>query len=255
MMSKDLQRANDNPAALRRRLPLVALLLSLAAIVAVAGLIVGVAWFALSAMKSTDVYRMAWEKVRGDPQVIQALGEPLVEGWLASGEIRTENDRGTANISFGISGPKGSATVLVTGVRSESVWALASLKIQVLNQPEALVLVAPVATPEAERKNAPSSRTLNDTAWNAKLANIPSKSLSHASRELVLRGKSHDYIRSIFGEPTEIRTASFEELRYGQPAKLPYHDEQWIFRRPMGHLFVYFQNELVVYAAEEWSDF
>jgi hypothetical protein len=251
----DDQLTNDRPGLQRRKLPALMIFLSLVAVIAVVALIVGMAWLAVSAMKKTDIYRLAWERVRNDPQVTQALGEPLAEGWLASGEIRTEDEKGSADISFAISGPKGSATVHATGLRAESVWSLASLKVILPNQPEALVLVAPAVTPETSRKTDPSGRPLDDTVWNAKLANIQSKTLTHASRELMLSGKTRDYLRSIFGDPTEIRTASFEERRYSAPAKVPAFDEQWIYRRQMGHLLLYFQNGLVVCAVEEWSDF
>lgn len=247
-------RAEENLTVPRRKLPMVGLLLSLVAVVAVTGAIVGIAYLAMTAMKTTDVYQLAWTKVRLDPQVIEALGEPVAEGLLASGEVHTDNDRGGAEISFDISGPKGAASVKAAGVRAESVWSLVSLKVVLPNRPEPLVLVAPDAMPEASAA-LPKGRQPDDTVWNARLANIPFKTLSHASRELELRGKSRDYIRSIFGEPTEIRTASFEQLKYGLPAKLSYHDEQWIYRRNMSHLMIFFQNELVIGAVEEWSDF
>lgn len=245
--------ADHSPRRSRRFL--ASLVIPLAAVLFIVGVMAGIAWVAMSLMRKTDVYQLAWEKVRNDPQVIATLGEPITEGWLASGELHTSDGSGSAEIAFDIAGPNGSASVSVSGTRAEGVWSLAAVKVLLNGKPDPLVLVAPTITPEAAPAGLPPGRQPEDTVWNARLANIPAKPLTHASRELELRGRSRDYVRSIFGEPTEIRTASFEKLRYGQPDQLPYYDEQWIYRRNMGHLLVFFQNDLTVLSVEEWSDF
>jgi len=41
-----------------------------------------------SAIKSTDVYKEALERAKADPAVIEALGSPIKDGFLVSGNNR-----------------------------------------------------------------------------------------------------------------------------------------------------------------------
>src|SRR6266513_4730507 len=60
-----------------------------------------------SAMKSTDVYKEALARAKADPAVIEALGSPLKDGLLLSGNTNVNGASGESNLSIPISGPKG----------------------------------------------------------------------------------------------------------------------------------------------------
>src|SRR5438034_3360727 len=70
-----------------------------------------------SAVKSSDVYKDALARAKTHPAVIEALGSPVTEGFLVSGNTNVNGASGEANLSIPVSGPKGKGTIYVA--RSE----------------------------------------------------------------------------------------------------------------------------------------
>jgi Cytochrome oxidase complex assembly protein 1 len=52
-----------------------------------------------SAMKSTDVYREALARAKADPAVIEALGSPIKDGFLVSGNTNVNGASGESNLA------------------------------------------------------------------------------------------------------------------------------------------------------------
>ena len=93
--------------------------------VAIAGGIAFVAFIifvVFAAMRSATPYQDAVARAKSDPRVIEALGSPVEPGWFMSGNIKTTNDTGSADISLSISGPKQSASVAVVGYKQGGRW-------------------------------------------------------------------------------------------------------------------------------------
>ena len=84
---------------------------------------------------------------------------------------------------------------------------------------------------------------------------VPFKSLTHASRKLLIEGWSPQQVELHFGGPKEKKKFGFMEPKYGVPKSLPESDEQWIYQEDMGHRLVFFHQGKVSLALEEWSDF
>ena len=80
-----------------------------------------------SMMKSSDAYQLALRTARAHPAVIAALGTPIEPGFLFSGSINVSGPSGNADISIGLSGPKGSGTVYCVAQKSTGVWAIRQL--------------------------------------------------------------------------------------------------------------------------------
>ena len=68
-----------------------------------------------SAMKSTDVYKEALARAKADPAVIEALGSPIKDGFLLSGNTNVNGASGESNLAIPISGPKGKGHNLRVG--------------------------------------------------------------------------------------------------------------------------------------------
>jgi hypothetical protein len=66
-----------------------------------------------STMKSTDVYREALARAKADPAVIEALGSPIEDGFLISGNTNVNGASGESNLAIPISGPKGKGIIYV----------------------------------------------------------------------------------------------------------------------------------------------
>jgi hypothetical protein len=80
-----------------------------------------------SAIKSTDVYKDALARAKADPAVIEALGSPITEGFLVSGNTNVNGASGEANLSIPISGPNGKATIYVATQKSLGRWSYSGL--------------------------------------------------------------------------------------------------------------------------------
>jgi Cytochrome oxidase complex assembly protein 1 len=80
-----------------------------------------------STVKSTDVYKDALARGKADPAVIEALGSPITEGFLVSGNTNVNGASGEANLSIPISGPNGKATIYVAAQKSLGRWSYSGL--------------------------------------------------------------------------------------------------------------------------------
>jgi Cytochrome oxidase complex assembly protein 1 len=95
------------------------------------GLVTSVVLIAFSAVKSTDVYKDAVARAKSHPAVIGALGSPITEGVLVSGNTNVNGASGEANLSIPISGPKGNGTVYVAAKKSLGRWNYSGLVLEI----------------------------------------------------------------------------------------------------------------------------
>jgi len=93
------------------------------------------------AMKSSDVYKDAVAIVKADETVIEALGTPIEEGLLISGNMNISGGAGNADISIPISGPKSDATIYVQAAKQSGQWEFYVLDVEVKNTGEIISLV------------------------------------------------------------------------------------------------------------------
>ena len=90
-----------------------------------------IALIVFSAMKSTDVYKDALARAEAHPSVIEALGSPIKEGFLVSGNTNVNGASGEANLSIPISGPKGKGTIYVAANKSLGRWNYSGLVVEI----------------------------------------------------------------------------------------------------------------------------
>ena len=84
-----------------------------------------------SAMKSTDVYKEALARAKADPAVIGALGSPIKDGFLMSGNTNVNGAAGESNLAIPISGPKGKGTIYVSANKALGQWNYSGLVVEV----------------------------------------------------------------------------------------------------------------------------
>ena len=84
-----------------------------------------------SAMKSTDVYKEALARAKADPSVIEALGSPIKDGFLLSGNTNVNGASGESNLAIPISGPKGNGTIYVSANKLLGRWNYSGLVVEV----------------------------------------------------------------------------------------------------------------------------
>ncbi|HEX8352214.1 MAG TPA: cytochrome c oxidase assembly factor Coa1 family protein [Pyrinomonadaceae bacterium] len=99
-------------------------------ILGLAALVGGIFFFAMSALKSSDVYRGALAIARDSPAAVERLGQPIKDGWLVKGNVRYEGERGNANLDIPVSGPKKSGTLRVWATTQGGEWTYEKLDLQ-----------------------------------------------------------------------------------------------------------------------------
>lgn len=110
-------------------------------IVLVVAVAAAIFFFAMSAVKSSEVYRRALEKARNDQAVIALLGQPVSDGLLVQGSIETTlRGEGHAKFQVPLSGPKNSGTLYVVALKvrdlyGDDEWHFETLEVEVTGQP------------------------------------------------------------------------------------------------------------------------
>jgi hypothetical protein len=76
------------------------------------GCIGGSVLMLINAIKGSEVYKVALERVQQSPEVQAKLGQPIEDATvLPSGNINLDNDEGKAHLMFSVKGPSGTADV------------------------------------------------------------------------------------------------------------------------------------------------
>ena len=97
----------------------------------VVAFVASIALIIFSAVKSTDVYKDALARAKSHPAVIEALGSPITEGFLVSGNTNVNGASGETNLAIPISGPKGKGTVYVAATKSLGRWNYSGLVMEI----------------------------------------------------------------------------------------------------------------------------
>ena len=113
-----------------------------------AGVCGGVVWFLVASVRHTEPYRIALAAVREDPTVVERLGEPIEDGWIAAGDVSRQNGRGEAHLAFDVRGSKEPAAVEARARMREGVWRLVSLEVIFVDGERYAVPLAPAEDDE-----------------------------------------------------------------------------------------------------------
>jgi len=70
-------------------------------------LITGATVWGMMAIKNSEPFIVAMDTVRKHPASSAVLGQPVEPSFLVGGEIKVSGPKGNADLSFGVSGPKG----------------------------------------------------------------------------------------------------------------------------------------------------
>jgi hypothetical protein len=93
------------------------------------GCVALVAVLAFGSLKNCDAYAKSLEAVRANKEVEAVLGAPLMPSFFVMGHIFVGNSDGHAEVSYEVSGPKGSATVQAVAEKKNGEWEFRSIKV------------------------------------------------------------------------------------------------------------------------------
>jgi hypothetical protein len=141
--------ADGRPAGVlpwHRRHPraLIAAILA-GAVLVMSVMVVVVFMLVTGSIKTSEAYVGAMERVRADPAVTAAIGTPLAEGWLVTGNIHVSGPTGLAELEIPVSGPRGNATVYVDAAKRLGEWHFDHLIVQVAATRQRIDLAPPAA--------------------------------------------------------------------------------------------------------------
>ena len=109
-----------------------------------------IALIVFSAMKSSDVCKDVLARAKTHPAVIEALGSPVTEGFLVSGNTNVNGASEEANLSVPLSGVKGKGTIYVTATKSLGRWNYSGLVLEIERTHQRIDLLqrpAPASSP------------------------------------------------------------------------------------------------------------
>lgn len=101
--------------------------------------------FIFGTIKSSQPYEHSLAVASADARVIAALGTPIEPAWLVTGSIDLAGARGSAELSYDLTGPNGSATVHVVAVKSAGQWTYSTLAVDVHAGAQRIDLLSPAA--------------------------------------------------------------------------------------------------------------
>lgn len=104
-------------------------------------LTVGLAFGVMSALKNSLTYALTMQEVRTNAAAKAALGDNIEAGFWVNGSISIDIDgTGDAQLSIPLTGSKGSGTVFSRGVRTNGIWDLRLVLLDVDGSNAPLVL-------------------------------------------------------------------------------------------------------------------
>lgn len=104
---------------------------TLSLILFVAAFVTGILLIVETSFQHSDCYVQALARARADSQVVDKIGQPIVAGWLSSGNINISGPSGHADIAIPISGPKGKGTLYLVAKKSAGQWNFDRLEVEV----------------------------------------------------------------------------------------------------------------------------
>ena len=88
-------------------------------------------FFATSMMKQSEAYKIALARAQANSAVIEAIGSPISQKGIVSGNSNVNGATGEVNLSIPLSGPKGKATLYVEAKKSTDIWLFQTMVVKI----------------------------------------------------------------------------------------------------------------------------
>ena len=83
-----------------------------------------------AAIKSSEPYAESLRRAQANETVQSDLGQPIEAGVMVTGNINMTNNGGVADLNYSISGPDGTATVSVSGTKTDGAWSYDKMNVK-----------------------------------------------------------------------------------------------------------------------------
>jgi hypothetical protein len=101
--------------------------------------IAGIFFSVMAALKASEPYVMAIERLRADSAAVAVLGEPISTGY-PWGSIETSGPDGKANFSVAVTGQKASGTLYLDARKDLGRWTISRIELEIAGRAERIDL-------------------------------------------------------------------------------------------------------------------
>jgi hypothetical protein len=115
------------------------------------GCALAIFFFAMGVLKQTDVYKTALARAQENPAVIEAIGSPISQTGIVSGNSNVNAATGEADLSIPLRGPKGKATLYVEAKKSADIWYFQTMVVKIEKTGERIDLNQLLSPPHQKR--------------------------------------------------------------------------------------------------------
>jgi hypothetical protein len=91
--------------------------------------VAGLGFVIFGSMRSSGAYQEAMRTLRSDPRAIEALGQPIEEGWFVTGSVNVSGPSGEASLAIPVSGPRGKGRLYVESLKRGGLWRMRLLEL------------------------------------------------------------------------------------------------------------------------------
>lgn len=109
----------------------------------------------VASMKSSDAYKESLAMAQFNPEVTEALGNPVKAGMFVSGNVNVSGSTGRAAIHYSISGPKGKGVVDVEGDKHAGTWNWTLMQVKLQDGRTVNLIEAPPPPPDFPMEEPP----------------------------------------------------------------------------------------------------
>ena len=95
-----------------------------------AAALVGLLFMIMSWIQSSEVYTLAMDKARSNPELIRALGEPITDSFITTGKVSTAGASGEADLQTYLMGPEGGGQLYIEATKQAGVWTFDTLQVR-----------------------------------------------------------------------------------------------------------------------------
>ena len=100
-------------------------------VLCIAGFVLVIFYFVMGVVKESDAYKKALARAQENPAVIEAIGSPISQTGIVSGNSHVNGATGEANLSIPLRGPKGKATLYVEAKKSTDIWYFQTMVVKI----------------------------------------------------------------------------------------------------------------------------
>jgi len=100
-------------------------------VLCIAGFVLAIFYFVMGVVKESDAYKTALARAQANRAVVEAIGSPISQTGIVSGNSNVNGATGEANLSIPLRGPKGKATLYVEAKKSADIWYFQTMVLKI----------------------------------------------------------------------------------------------------------------------------